>query len=63
MNVTELLVAECRNPDRTIKVGCGLYHSVDLFVKVEGSALGGLGALGGLHLHEPAQAQQGQTAF
>ena len=25
VNVTELLVAECRNPDRTIKVGCGLY--------------------------------------
>ena len=22
VNVTELLVAECRNPDRTIKVGC-----------------------------------------
>merc|ERR1712107_530581 len=33
-------VAECRNPDRTIKV--------------EGSGLGGL------HLHEPARAQQGQ---
>jgi len=43
VNVTEVLVAECRNPDRTIKV--------------EGSGLGGL------HLYEHAQTQQGQTAL